>query len=117
MHTPSEKNLSKLALFTTLKKCSPQVRGRLIQFLNSEGIQVVSELVYNVLFNDSPLTKAQKRKIRKEYLKDKSSLKVISKKRASFKRKRKLLKQTGSGLGTLLGIGLSLLSPYIFGHS
>ena len=61
---PNEKALSKLALITVLKKCSPDHRIRLINYLNKDGIQVLSETVYNTLFN-MPLTPAQKKKIRK----------------------------------------------------
>ena len=59
--TSKEKNLSKLALINVLKKSPPEVRSRLINYLNSEGINVISESVYNVLFNDSPLKTNQKK--------------------------------------------------------
>ena len=102
---PNEKDLSKLALITVLKKCSPEVRARMIEYLNPEGVKVLSEVVFNVLYNveDSPLTTTQRRKLRKEYSKDKHALKEISKKHTSFKKKRQLLKQTGGFMGTLLG--------------
>ena len=103
MAPAKEKVLSKLALLNVLKKSSPNVRCQLINFLNSQGIQVLSEAIFNVLFNEAPLTKIQKRRIRKQCSNDKKLLKQISKKRSSFKKKRKLLKQTGKGLGTLLG--------------
>ena len=103
MAPAKEKILSKLALLNVLKKSPPNVRCQLINFLNSQGIQVLSESIFNVLFNEAPLTKNQKRKIRKQCSNDKNLLKQISKKRGSFKKKRKLLKQTGNGLATLLG--------------
>ena len=103
MLTAKEKNLSKLALINVLKKSTPEVRNRLMNYLNSEGIQIVSESVFNVLFNSAPLTKSQRRKIKKEYTKDKKTLKELSLRRSSLKKKRKLLKQTGGFLGTLLG--------------
>ena len=99
-----EKNLSKLALINVLKKSSLEARSRLINYLNSEGINVLSESVHNVLFNDAPLKSSQRRRLKKEYSKDKKILKEISKRRGSFKKKKKLLKQTGGFLGTLLGI-------------
>ena len=99
-----EKNLSKLALINVLKKSSPEARSRLINYLNSEGINVLSESVHNVLFNDAPLKSSQRRRLKKQYSKDKKILKEISKRRGSFKKKKKLLKQTGGFLGTLLGI-------------
>lgn len=135
---PNEKSLSKLALINALRKCPPEARSRVIPYLNSEGIQVISEVIFNVLFNDSPLTKTQKRRIKKLYSKDKNLLKELSKRRGSFKKKRKLMKQHGGMIGTLLGIkthfkktersilmyfvwnigiAASLLAPLIFGHS
>ena len=136
MLTSKEKYLSKLALINVLKKTPPDVRSRLINYLNSEGINVLSESIHNVLFNDAPLKNSQKRRIRKEYSKDKKVLLEISKRRGSFKNRKKLLKQSGGYLGTLLGItkltsfkenqfwyiisfpgiAASLLMPMIFGH-
>lgn len=103
MLTSKEKNLSKLALLNILKKSTPEVRSRLLNYLNSEGVQIVSESIFNVLFNGAPLTNSQKRRLKKEYTKDKKTLKELSQKRSSLKKKRKLLKQTGGFLGTLLG--------------
>ena len=98
-----EKNLSKLALISTLKKSKPEIRGRLISYLNSEGINVLSESIFNVLFNGAPLSKTQKSRVKKQYQKDKHIFKEISKKSASVKKKRKMLQQKGGFLGTLLG--------------
>ena len=99
-----EKKLSKLALINVLKKSSPEARSRLINYLNSEGINVLSESVHNVLFNDAPLKISQRRRLKKQYSKDKEILKEIWKRRGSFKKKKKLLKQIGGFLGTFLGI-------------
>ena len=99
---PNEKVLSKLALVTVLKKCSPEHRIRMINYLNKDGIQVLSEVFFNTLFN-APLTPSQKGKIRKKYSKDKKILKQIAKKSGSLKFKRRLLRQTGGFMGPLLG--------------
>ena len=115
MSPAKDKNLSKLALINALKKSNPNIMCQLINYLNSQGIQVLSESIYNVLFNEAPLTKNQKRKIKKQCSKDKLILKEIAKRRGSFKKKRKLLKQTGNGLGTLLGKNLTqLISRFSF---
>ena len=103
MNASKEKNLSKLTLINTLRRSRPEARGRLIKYLNSEGIQVLSESVFNVLFNNAPLTKSQKRRVKKEYSKEKKTLKELSKRSTSLRKKRKMLKQTGGFLGTLLG--------------
>ena len=115
MSPAKDKNLSKLALINALKKSNPNIMCQLINYLNSQGIQVLSESIYNVLFNEAPLTKNQKRKIKKQCSEDKLILKEIAKRRGSFKKKRKLLKQTGNGLGTLLGKNLTqLISRFSF---
>ena len=103
MTSTKEKKLSKLALINLLKRVTPNVRCQIIDFLNPRGIQVLSESVFNVLFNDAPLKKSQKRRLRIKCLKDKKILMEISKRSASLKKKKKLLKQTGDGLGTSLG--------------
>ena len=77
---------------------------KVLRMSDSEGVNVLSESIHNVLFNDAPLKKSQKRRIRKEYSKDKKVLLEISNRRGSFKNRKKLLKQSGGYLGTLLGI-------------
>lgn len=99
-----EKLLPKLALIEVLKKCPKGARPQIISYLNSEGINVLCETIHNVLRNEAPLKDSQKKRLRKEYKKDKKVLLEIAKKRGSFKNKRKLLKQSGGFLGTLLGI-------------
>ena len=99
-----DKLLPKLALLQVLKKCPKDARGQIISYLNPDGIKVLSETVYNVLRIEAPLKDHQKRRLRKEYRKEKEVLLEIAKKRGSFKNKRKLLKQSGGFLGTLLGI-------------
>ena len=99
-----DKLLPKLALLQVLKKCPKDARGQIISYLNSEGINVLSETVHNVLRIEAPLKDHQKRRLRKEYRKEKEVLLEIARKRGSFKNKRKLLKQSGGFLGTLLGI-------------
>lgn len=98
------KLLPKLALIEVLKKCPKDARGQIISYLNSEGINVLSETIHNVLRIEAPLKDHQKKRLRKEYGKEKEVLLEIAKKRGSFKNKRKLLKQSGGFLGTLLGI-------------
>ena len=88
MAPAKEKVLSKLALLNVLKKSSPNVRCQLINFLNSQGIQVLSEAIFNVLFNEAPLTKIQKGRIRKQCSNDKKLLKQISKKKDVVSRKK-----------------------------
>lgn len=104
MSSSKEKLLSKLALIQFLKKCPKDTRSHIIGYLNSDGINVLSETIHNVLRKDSPIKNSQKKKIRKEYKEHKKVLLQIAKRKGSFKEKRKNLKQSGGFLGTLLGI-------------
>ena len=99
-----EKLLARLALIDVLKKCPKDARSQIIDYLNSEGINVLSETIHNVLRKETPLKDSQKRRLIKEYSKDKNVLLQIAKRKGSFKNKKKLLKQSGGFLGTLLGI-------------
>jgi hypothetical protein len=101
-----ESTLSKLALINALKKSSPQIRSELIDYLNSKGLQILSESTHNILFNkDVPLTLSQKKKMKKYYQADKKNMREVSRKRASLTKKRNYFKkQSGGMLGALLGI-------------
>ena len=105
-----EKYLSKLALINVLKKCSPQVRIELIGYLNSDGINVLSEITNNVFYNKPPLNQRQYKTMKKFYLDEKKTLRDISRKKASLKKKRDYFrKQSGGFLGTLLGKATNML--------
>lgn len=100
-----EKLLSKLALIESLKKCPKDARCRLINYLNPQGLTVLSETIKNCIRKDAPLKDSQKKRFLKEYAKEKKVLLELTKKRGTFKNKKKLLmKQHGGFLGTLLGI-------------
>merc|ERR1712008_288492 len=66
-----EKLLPKLALIEVLKKCPKDARPQIISYLNSEGIKVLCETIHNVLRKKAPLKDSQKKRLRKEYKKDK----------------------------------------------
>jgi hypothetical protein len=66
-----DKLLPKLALIQVLKKCPKDARGQIISYLNPDGINALSEIVHNVLRIEAPLTEYQKRRLRREYTKDK----------------------------------------------
>ena len=98
-----EKLLPKFVLIESLKKCPKDARSRLINYLNKDGLNVLSETIHNCLRKEAPLKERQKKRMRKEYKKDKEVLFEIAKKRGSLKKKKELLKQSGGFLGTLLG--------------
>ena len=114
---PNKKHLAKYALISTLKSSKPETRAHLIGYLNDSGIKLLSEAVFNVLFNNLSLSKREKSRMRKMYQSKEKAFKNIGKKHNSIKRRRRLLQQHGSNLGPLLSIAANSLSGRLFGHS
>lgn len=114
---PSKKNLSKYALISTIKSCRPETRPHIIGFLNDKGIDLLSECVYNIFFNDHNLSKQQKYKLRELFKNKEKVIKSIGRKSNSIKRRKRLLVQHGGTLGTILSIAATILSGLLFGHS
>ena len=118
--------IPKVAIFTEFctvknKKIPSQremeARAHLIGYLNDSGIKLLSEVVFNVLFNNLSLSKREKSRMRKMYQSKEKTFKIIGKKRNSIKRRRRLLQQHGSNLGPLLSIAANSLSGRLFGHN
>ena len=55
----NKKHLAKYALISTLKSSKPEARAHLIGYLNDSGIKLLSEAVFNVLFNNLSLSKRE----------------------------------------------------------
>ena len=53
-----KKHLAKYALISTLKSSKPEARAHLIGYLNDSG-KLLSEAVFNVLFNNLSLSKRE----------------------------------------------------------
>ena len=113
---PSKKHLSKYALISTVKSCNPKTRHHIISFLNDKGIDLLSECVYNIFFNDHNLPKKEKDNLRKLYKKSEKVIKSIGKKSNSIKTRKRLLVQHGGNLDPILTIAANILSGLLFGH-
>ena len=55
---PNKKHLAKYALISTLKSSKPEARAHLIGYFNDSG-KLLSEAVFNVLFNNLSLSKRE----------------------------------------------------------
>ena len=113
----ASKTLAKYTLVKVLRNSKPEIRVQLIQFLNDDAINILSEALYNVLFVDIGLSPENKKKLREEYSKWEKVLRRASKKSNNIKTRKNLLVQKGGGLGTILGIAASILSNLVLGHS
>ena len=117
MRQSSEKKaLAKYTLLKVLRNSKPEIRVQLIQFLNDDAINILSEALYNVLFVDIGLSPENKKKLKEEYSKWEKILRRASKKSNNIKTRKKLLVQNGAGLGAILGLAASILSNLILGH-
>ena len=110
-------SLAKYTLLKVLRNSKPEIRVQLIEFLNDDAINILSEALYNVLFVDIGLSPENKKKLREEYSKWEKVLRRASKKSNNIKTRKKLLVQNGAGLGTILGLAASILSNLVLGHS
>ena len=113
----ASKALAKYTLIKVLRNSKPEIRVQLIQFLNDDAINILSEALYNVLFVDIGLSPENKNKLREEYSKWEKVVWRASKKSNNIKTRKKLLVQNGDGLGTILGLAASILSNLVLGHS
>ena len=90
MSSSKEKLLSKLALIQFLKKCPKDTRSHIIGYLNSDGINVLSETIHNVLRKDSPIKNSQKKRSEKNIRSIKKCCFKLLKEKEVLKRKEKI---------------------------
>ena len=102
MYTARQKNLLK-ALCSTRK-----ISKNLFQDIEGDIVQLVSDIVYNILYGDDIKVTPKKKQL---LLKHKQSLENLSKKVTPFKEKRRIISQKGGFLLPLLApLAISLIS-------
>lgn len=102
--------LNRKEYLTLLAKArNRQRREKLIDLANKHEIIAVAEIVLNLLKGQIPLTDKQNSSI-KRY---KNVLREITRRSTSLKKKKRLLKQKGGFLPTLIPIALTILSNLI----
>ena len=82
----NKKHLAKYALISTLKSSKPEARAHLIGYLNDSGIKLLSEVVFNVLFNNLSLSKREKSRMRKMYQSKERTFKKYRQKTQQYKK-------------------------------
>ena len=109
-----------LNIFKYLTSLSKKNKRTALNFLSEEGIEYISEAIYNVLYNPdctSSLSSTQKKKLIKT-IKPKSELfKKLSRKKYSISSKRKLITQAGTGLSLLLSTVVPFLTSLLLPKS
>jgi hypothetical protein len=103
----------KLDFLTALKKLKPNHRCSVVNYLNDDGIETLCEIVHNVVHKDIKLSSSKKAKIRKEFGGHRKKLAYLGNKKNDIVEKRKILKQNGGFLGTLLTIAIPIIADLI----
>ena len=86
-------------------------RSSLIDFANKQQLEAIAECIENVLRGNVPLTNTQSKRLAKH----KKSMRIISDRKASLPKKKRVLKQEGGFLGTLIPLAISALGSLIGG--
>ena len=104
----------KLNFMQSLKKLNKEERKTLISRLSDRGIDDFSEIVYNLISCDFGLSQKKIKNLRTKLLPCQKDLKYISdKSKPVDKRRSRLNRQAGSGIGILLSALLPIISSLI----
>jgi len=101
-----------IPLLRVIKKLNKDEFETLIDYLNDRSIDHICECLFNVLNTDLRLKKSHVAKLKSHINKnmDKKRLKMITSKKTSLLKKRKLMKQEGRGLPLLLASVIPFLA-------
>lgn len=99
-----------------MKRLKVDEREQLVNYLNDNAIDALSECVYNIVCRGgNKLSKRQVNKLKKDLVHNKHNLRIIGNKSVNMKRRKKALTQEGGSLGLILSAAIPLLSSLISG--
>ena len=101
-----------LALLKMLATASPQQRKAILCSASDDLVAAISEIALNTLKGNVPISERQFRLLKKK----RQLIKRLSNKRASIVSKKKLVKQSGGFIGSLLGIAIPLITSLLTGN-
>lgn len=104
-------NKEKVGLIKALKKLDKNGLTHVISHFDKEGIDKVCECVFNTIFTDLKISKRRRRKIKSVLNNDKSknNIKIITKGRGNYLKRKAAILQEGEGIGLIL----SALAPLV----
>ena len=109
---PKTKVIKILQLLKFLANLNKKDQETSLKFLNDEGLEYISETIFNILYNSdctSSLTKDRRKKLIKTLKpKDKIFQQISNKQRPILSRRKKIL-QSGSGISLLLSAAIPFL--------
>lgn len=114
MRRPSSAVVRKIKLLQILRKIKPHERSLLIQHLDNDAIEIISEFVFNCIKTDFRLSKRKKNALKSKLHSSKKELACIADKSCDLKKRKGLIvKQSGQGLGILLGTLVPVIANLI----
>jgi hypothetical protein len=110
MNPPAIQDMQYFAkLLKLLNKSKNDDREVILEHLNGNSINYLCEVIYNVIGGNIKLSKRQINKLRSELQHNKKCFRYLSKIGGNSDKKRKLIKQNGRGIGTILSIALPII--------
>lgn len=107
--------LKKLKFLRILKKLNSEDRICLLNFLNESALDEVCRCVHNVLFENWNLKPSSVKRLRRILKgKEKQMSEIVKKSNCLKKRKKIIIQQGGSALGSILRIAVPLITDLIF---
>ena len=104
----------KLKLLRILKKLKPSEREEIISKLSEEGINDLSETVFNCLYCDMSMDKKARKKLRKQLFHFENDLRFIANKDKPWQsRRKKLVTQSGGAIGAILATVVPIIASII----
>ena len=104
----------KLKFLKVLKKLKPAEREEVLSKLSEEGVNDVSEAVFNCLYCDMSMKKGARKKLKKKLYHFEHDLRYIANKNKPWQsRRKKLQTQSGGAIATILGTVIPLVASLI----
>ena len=105
-----------ISLFKYIISQKPGNKSVALKYLNSESVDIISEAIYNLLYNEklnSLLSTSQKRKSRLIIKPNIKSFEDVSKKKVPLKKRQNKLIRQGGGIGKILFTLIPILSSFL----
>ena len=104
----------KLKFLKILRKLKPAEREEVIGKLSEDGINDLSEAVFNCLYTDMSMSKSARKRLRKKIFHFENDLRYIANKNKPWQtRRRKLQTQSGGAIATILGTVIPIVASLI----
>ncbi len=103
-----------LVLLSSINKLRPRYRPILLAHLDDSGIDAISGLIFNLLYNRKVKYPPRKKKQIRALLKKRiDAYRKLAEKRRTYAEKRRLIKQHGGFLPALIGAAVPLIAQLI----